>query len=57
MDWFWSMAGAASLEIDTTLLTVIYWGECRVSSEHFGQPYDNKRCVVDCQARESEPAI
>lgn len=33
---FWSLAGAAILEVDTLQLTVIYKGERRVWREYFG---------------------
>ena len=38
------MVGADILEIDTTLLSVMLLGECRVCSEYFGQTYVCFRC-------------
>jgi hypothetical protein len=44
IDCIWSKTGAVIIEIETTLLTVMVLGECRVSREHFGQRYVWNRC-------------
>jgi len=40
---FWPKTGAAITELDATLLSARLLGECRVSSEHFGQTYVSSR--------------